>query len=129
MREELKAICRAARIDDSGREKAVIADQILGRRPDGTTATLTKADLMEAIAAEAGITKKAAEANVSPALDAMPESLQAGEKIEIRGSGSFGIRQRGARTGRNPKSGVAVHLAPKRISGQDPRLVSATTLK
>ncbi len=113
-RNELKAICRAAGIDDSGREKAVIADRILGRA-DGDTATLTKAELTEAVAAEAGITKRDAEQIVNAALAAMIDSLCAGESIEIRGFGSFGSRQRGARTGRNPKTGAAVHVPSKRI--------------
>ncbi len=56
-RDELKAICRAAGLDHSGREKAVIADRILGRA-DGDTVTLTKADLIEAVAAEAGVTQE-----------------------------------------------------------------------
>ncbi len=49
------------------------------------------------------------------ALAAMVESLQAGEKIEIRGFGRFGIRQRGPRTGRNPTTGAAVDVPAKRI--------------
>ncbi len=126
-RNELKAICRSARIDDSGREKAVIAERLLGRRPDGSMPTLTKVDLIEAVAEEAGVRKKEAEAMVNAALAAMAESLQSGERIEIRGFGSFGIRQRRARTGRNPKTGVAVHVPPKRIcyfkAGKTLRLV------
>ncbi len=114
MRDELKAICCAAGIDDSGREKALIADRILGR-VDGGAATLTKAELTEAVAAEANITKRDAEQIVNAALAAMIESLRAGESIEIRGFGSFGIRQRGARTGRNPKTGAAVHVPAKRV--------------
>ncbi len=102
-------------LDDSGREKAVIADRLLGHRLDGSTATLTKADLMEAVAAEANVTKRDAEVIVNAALAAMAESLQAGEKIEIRGFGSFGIRQRGPLTGRNPKTGAAVEVPAKRI--------------
>ncbi len=114
MRNELKAICRAAGIDDSGREKALIADRILGRA-DGSTATLTKADLTEAVAAEANVTKRDAEVIVNAALAAMVDSLRAGERIEIRGFGSFGLRQRGARIGRNPETGEAVHVPAKRI--------------
>ncbi len=114
-RNELKAICRAARIEDSGREKAVIADRILGRRPDGSASTLTKVELAEAVAAEAGVTKRDAEVMVNAALAAMVGSLQDGERIEIRGFGSFGIRQRGPRIGRNPKTGAAVRVPAKRI--------------
>ena len=114
MRDELKAICRAAGLDDSGREKVVIAERIRGRA-DGDTATLTKADLIEEIAAEAGVTKRDAEVMVNAALAAMAESLQAGEGIEIRGFGSFGIRHRGPRTGRNPASGAAVNVPAKRV--------------
>ena len=108
MRDDLKAICRVAGLDDSGREKARIAQRIPGHRLDGSTATLTKADLMEAIAAEANVTKRDAEVIVTSALAAMVESLQAGERIEIRGFGSLGTRQRGARTVHNPKTAAAV---------------------
>lgn len=114
-RDELKAICQAASIDDSGREKAVITDRILGRRQDGDTPTLTKADLIEAVVAEARVTKTDAEVIVTAALAAVVDSLRAGESIEVRGFGSFGIRERAARTGRNPKTGAAVQVPAKRI--------------
>ncbi len=114
-RDELKTICRAAGIDDSGREKAVIANRILGRRLDGSTETLTKADLMEAIAAATGVAKKDADVIVNAALAAMVESLHAGSSIEIRGFGSFGLRHRRARIGRNPKTGEAVNVPAKRV--------------
>ncbi len=113
-RNELKAICRAGGIDDSGREKALIAERILGRT-DGDAATLTKADLVEAVAAAVAVTKKDAEVMVNAALASMVESLRGGESIEIRGFGSFGIRQRGARIGRNPATGAAVYVPPKRV--------------
>ncbi|MCP3997227.1 MAG: integration host factor subunit beta [bacterium] len=91
---------------------------------------MTKGDLTEAIAAEGNVTKKDAEQMVNAALAAMVESLQAGEKIEIRGFGSFGIRRRGARTGRNPKTGAEVHVPPKRICyfkpGKKLRIVQST---
>ena len=78
-------------------------------------ATLTKADLIEAIAAESGNTKRDAEGIVNVTLASMIESLQAGESIEVRGFGSFGIRQRAARTGRNPKTRAAVYVPAKRV--------------
>ena len=115
LRDELKAICQAAGIDDSGRAKAVIVDRILGRRPDGTTDTLTKADLIEVVTAEAGVPTMEAGVIINAALAAMVEALRAGSSIEIRGFGSFGLRQRGARTGRNPATGAAVNVPAKRI--------------
>ncbi len=45
----------------------------------------------------------------------MEEALRSGSPIEIRGFGSFRIRQRGARTGRNPKTGAPVHVPAKRV--------------
>ncbi len=69
----------------------MIADRILGRA-DGGTVTLTKADLIEAVAAKAGITKRDAEGMINAALASMIESLRAGESIEVRGFGSFGTR-------------------------------------
>ncbi len=114
-RDELKTVCRAAGIDDSGRAKAVIVDRILGRRPDGSADTLTKADLMEAVAATTGVLKKDAEVIVNTAIAAMVESLRAGSSIEIRGFGSFGLRDRAPRIGRNPKTGEPVHVPAKRV--------------
>ena len=112
-RNELKDICQAADIDDSGRAKAVIVDRILGRRPDGTTDTLTKAELMDAVAAEDGVLNKDAEVIVNTALAAMVGSLRAGSSIEIRGFGSFRHRDRPARIARNPATGAAVKMPAK----------------
>ncbi len=114
-RDELKAICRAVGLDDSGRAKIVIADRILGRRPDGSTATLTKVQLMEAVAAATGLLKKDAEVVVNAAIAAMTDSLRAGSSIEIRGFGSFGLRQRAPRIGRNPRTGEPVDVPAKHV--------------
>ncbi len=113
-RDELKTICRTADLDDSGREKAQIADRILGRA-DGDTVTLTKAELIDAVAEEADVTKHVAEALITATLETMTESLQVGEKIEIRGFGSFRLRQRRARLGRNPRTGEEVQVPAKRV--------------
>ncbi len=77
---------------------------------------MTKADLVERVAAEAEITKKDAEHLVELVFESIINSLNAGEKIELRGFGSFRVRERNARTGRNPKTGVAVDIPAKRVA-------------
>ena len=82
-------------------------------RADETT---TKADLVEEVARAAELTKKQAEAIVESVFQGIIASLRAGQKIELRGFGSFKLRQRGARVARNPKkSGVKVHVPPKLV--------------
>jgi len=82
-------------------------------RPERTT---TKADLVEEVARAASLTRKQAEAVVEAVFDGIIASLQEGQKIELRGFGSFKIRKRGARLARNPKkSGVKVMVPPKRV--------------
>ena len=82
-------------------------------RAEGTT---TKADLVEEVARTAALTKKQAEAVVESVFQGIIASLRAGQKIELRGFGSFKLRQRGARVARNPKkSGVKVHVPPKLV--------------
>jgi len=76
---------------------------------------LTKADLVEEVARVTQLTKKQAEAIVNLVFQTIVESLRAGRKIELRGFGSFRIRNRGARIGRNPKTGERVEVPPKRI--------------
>ncbi len=114
-RDELKAICRAVGMDDSGRTKTSIADRILGKGPSDGAATLTKAELVEAVAAVTGLLKKDADSVVNAVLATMAQSLQAGSKIEIRGFGSFRLRDRQARIGRNPRTGVEVAVPAKRV--------------
>ena len=76
---------------------------------------LTKADLVEEVARTAQLTKKQAEAIVNLVFQTIIDSLREGSKIELRGFGSFRIRNRGARLGRNPKTGERVEVPPKRI--------------
>jgi integration host factor subunit beta len=82
-------------------------------RSEGTT---TKADLVEEVARATDLTKKQAEVIVDSVFEGIIASLRAGQKIELRGFGSFRLRQRGARVARNPKrSGVKVMVPPKRV--------------
>lgn len=76
---------------------------------------MTKAELVERVADSAQLTKKHAELIVNTVFDSIVQSLKEGEKIELRGFGSFRIRQRGSRIGRNPKTGEKVDVPPKRI--------------
>lgn len=76
---------------------------------------LTKAELVEEVARVTQLTKKQAEEIVNTVFTTIVDSLRAGRKIELRGFGSFRIRNRGARLGRNPKTGAKVEVPPKRI--------------
>lgn len=77
---------------------------------------MTKADLVESVAKEAEMTKKDAEQLVEIIFDSIVSTLNKGEKIELRGFGSFRVRHRNARKGRNPKTGEAVNIPAKRVA-------------
>jgi integration host factor subunit beta len=77
--------------------------------------TMTKADLVEEVIRTTELPRKESEAIVETIFDSIIQALQTGEKIEIRGFGSFRTRQRRGRVGRNPKTGAKVDVPPKRI--------------
>ncbi len=77
---------------------------------------MTKADLVEKVAKEAEMTKKDAEQLVEIVFESIIGSLNGGEKIELRGFGSFRVRERNARQGRNPKTGEPVSIPAKRVA-------------
>jgi integration host factor subunit beta len=76
---------------------------------------MTKAELVEQVARSTELTKKHAEIIVNTVFESIVDSLKSGEKIELRGFGSFRIRQRDARIGRNPKTGEKVDVPAKSI--------------
>ena len=76
---------------------------------------MTKADLIDEVSRVVAMTRKESELIVDTIFESVVKSLRAGEKIEIRGFGSFRTRQRKARIGRNPKSGDRVEVPAKRI--------------
>ena len=76
---------------------------------------MTKADLIDEVSRVAELTRKDSEIIVENIFDSVVRSLRAGDKIEIRGFGSFRTRQRKARVGRNPKTGDRVEVPPKKI--------------
>ena len=76
---------------------------------------MNKAKLIKKVSERMNIKPRAAKVIVETIFDEMRESLQKGERIEIRGFGSFALRQYGAYKGRNPKTGEIVDVSPKRL--------------
>ena len=76
---------------------------------------MTKADLIEEVSRVVEMTRKDSEVIVESIFDSVVRALRSGDKIEIRGFGSFRTRQRQARIGRNPKTGARVEVPSKRI--------------
>ena len=76
---------------------------------------MTKADLVEEIAKRTGLTKKDIGQAVDGFIEAIKNALTEGSHIEIRGFGTFSVKDRKARTARNPRTGEAVPLPPRRV--------------
>ena len=76
---------------------------------------MTKAELIEEVSKVVEMTRKDSETIVETIFDSIVNSLHKGDKIEIRGFGSFRTRQRQPRVGRNPKTGSRVEVPSKRI--------------
>jgi integration host factor subunit beta len=76
---------------------------------------MTKAELIEEVSRVVEMTRKDSEVIVEAIFDSIVRSLRSGDKIEIRGFGSFRTRQRQPRVGRNPKTGTRVEVPSKRI--------------
>ena len=77
--------------------------------------TLTRADLAEALHREVGLSRADSGELVEQILACMCESLSDGENVKISGFGTFVLRDKGERVGRNPKTGVEVPIAPRRV--------------
>ena len=73
---------------------------------------MNKAELIAAMAAKTGETKKAAEASVNAFVEVVTESLKKGEKVQLVGFGSFEVRKRAARKGRNPQTKEEILRVP-----------------
>jgi len=75
---------------------------------------MTKSELIEVIAESQGqITRREAEVVVNTVFSAISDALVEGDRVELRGFGSFSIKQRHARVGRNPKTGASVSVPAK----------------
>lgn len=76
---------------------------------------MTKSDLIDAIKEQIRISRKDAEKIVETFFRSIEESLQNGERVEIRGFGSFAVKDYQAYTGRNPKTGEKITISPKKL--------------
>ena len=76
---------------------------------------MTKADLVEEVAKVTELTRKDSEVIVDTLFESVIKALRTGDKLEVRGFGSFRVRQRNARVGRNPKTGDKVEVPAKRV--------------
>ncbi len=76
---------------------------------------MTKADLIIEVAKQTALTKKESEIVIKTIFDSITNSLTNGDKVELRGFGSFRIRDRKSRQGRNPKTGDTVEVPAKRV--------------
>ena len=81
---------------------------------------MTKKDLTMLVAKKANLTNRAAADAVSAMLNGVRDSLKRGEKVVITGFGTFSIRNRSERPGRNPKTGEKIMLAARRAPGFTP---------
>lgn len=80
-----------------------------------TTGTLTRADLAETLHREVGLSRMDSAKIVEQILGHMCGALSDGENVKISGFGTFVLRSKGERIGRNPKTGVEVPIAPRRV--------------
>jgi len=77
---------------------------------------MNKADLIDAIASDAGITKAQAKAALDSFTDNVTKALAEGGKIQLIGFGTFSVTERAAREGRNPQTGATLKIAAKKVA-------------
>ena len=78
---------------------------------------MNKAELISAVAANADVSKKEAEAVITATLDVITNALKEGEKVQMVGFGSFEVKKRAARVGRNPQTKEAVEIPASVVPG------------
>ncbi len=86
---------------------------------------MNKAQLVDAIAEKAGLTKAEAKKSLDATIEAVSETLKTGERVALVGFGSFSVSKREARTGRNPQTGKEIKIAAKKV----PKFSAGATLK
>ena len=86
---------------------------------------MTKSDFIEKVASTSGLSKKDASAAVDAMLESLEDALKSGEEVSFTGFGKFHVADRGAREGRNPRTGETMTIAASRV----PRFTAGSGLK
>ena len=86
---------------------------------------MTKSDFVEKVASTSGLNKKDASAAVDAVLGTLEDALKSGEEVSFTGFGKFHVAERGAREGRNPRTGESMTIAASRV----PRFTAGSGLK
>ena len=94
----------------------------------GRNSAMTKADLVEAVYKCSGLSRHEATTMVETVIDVVKEALQQGEPVQIVCFGTFRVRRKGARIGRNPKTGQTVTIAPRKVLSFKPSTVISRLL-
>ncbi|MBQ7474569.1 MAG: HU family DNA-binding protein [Clostridia bacterium] len=76
---------------------------------------MNKSQLVASVAEKTGLTKKAAEGALAAVLGSVEEALVKGDKVQLIGFGTFGVKKRAARTGRNPSTGAAIKVPASKV--------------
>ena len=86
---------------------------------------MTKSDFVDKVAAESGLSKKDAGAAVDAVITSIEDALKSGEEVSFTGFGKFHVAERGAREGRNPRTGETMTIAASKV----PRFTAGSGLK
>ena len=86
---------------------------------------MTKSDFVDQVASESGLSKKDAGAAVDAVLGTIEKALKSGDEVSFTGFGKFHVAQRGAREGRNPRTGESMTIAASKV----PRFTAGSGLK
>jgi DNA-binding protein HU-beta len=86
---------------------------------------MTKSDFVDKVAAESGLSKKDAGAAVDAVIASIEDALKSGEEVSFTGFGKFHVAERGAREGRNPRTGETMTIAASKV----PRFTAGSGLK
>ena len=76
---------------------------------------MNKAELIQAVAAKSGLSKKDAEVALAAVVDSVTDALKAGDKVSLVGFGTFAVKARAARTGKNPQTGEEIQIAACKV--------------